>query len=188
MLDRVIDENLLLNFIFILIKKFIILFKNILVIGVLFLGDIIIFMDLELTIFMIALTYGCLQQIIFTFFLFDWNLFDNILMTMCTATALQKVIAVTDTAILIWTFFLNLSVLNLVIIFSMNSNLGHCALPHLHLLTFFWIVNHHWAAYFYPILSNLKILIQIQTFLSIFISSATIQLVILMQCFAVWIV
>jgi hypothetical protein len=70
-LDRVIDENLLLNFIFILIKKFIILFKNILVIGVLFLGDIIIFMDLELTIFMIALTYGCLQQIIFTFFLFD---------------------------------------------------------------------------------------------------------------------
>ena len=82
-------------------KKFIILFKNILVIGVLFLGDIIIFMDLELTIFMITLTYGCLQQIIFTFFLFDRNLFDNILMTVCTATALQKVIAVTDTAILI---------------------------------------------------------------------------------------
>jgi hypothetical protein len=25
---------------------------------------------------------------IFTFFLFDWNLFDNILMTVCTATAL----------------------------------------------------------------------------------------------------
>jgi hypothetical protein len=97
-------------------------------------------MQLILTIIMINLTSRSFQQIIFTFFLFDLDLFDNILMTMRTTTALQKVIAIADT-ILIRALLLNLCILNLVIIVGVDSNLGHCALSHLHLLI--RTVNHH---------------------------------------------